>query len=210
MVESLLIALALCIDAFAIGLSYGIKDIRFPKTSIIIISFVSVCILAASMFAGTILEKFLSNNLTTILSFIILVGLGCSFIIEGYIKHIIIERKEKHGNQLANIKISSLGIVINVLVDNETTGIGILENISYKEALYLGIALSLDSLGIGLGSAIGNVNYIQVICFAFILNLLSIPLGMATSKKFKLYNKNLKTFWISGTILIVLGISKLT
>lgn len=209
-VESLLIALTLCIDAFAIGLSYGIKEIKFSKISILIISFVSICVLAVAMLVGNILEKLLSNNLTTVLSFLILVGLGCSYIIEGYIKQVIVKRKEMKDKQLANIKVSKLGIVVNISLDDMTTDQCNLNNVTYKEALYLGVALSLDSLGIGLGSAMGNMNYLQIISFAFILSLLSIPLGISLGKKFKLYNENIKTFWISGTILIVLGISKLT
>lgn len=208
--ESFLIAIAICIDAFAIGLSYGIKNIKFPRISLIIISFISVCVLILSMILGNLLETLLPNNLTTILSFIILVGLGFSLIIEGYIKHLFVQKKERNEKNLVNIKLSKLEITVNISTDNEVINEDISENINLKESICLGIALSLDSLGVGFGSAIGNVNYLQVVIFVFILNLLSIPLGTNLGKKFKSYVKNLKTFWISGSILIILGILKLT
>lgn len=208
--ESLFTALALCLDAFAIGLSYGIKDIKFPKTVLFIISFVSVSILALSMLAGTVFECFISNNLAALLSFLILLGLGCSFLIEGYVKHLIMKKRKMNDDKLAHFKIPSLGIVVNILVDNVDTKVKELKDITYKEAICLGIALSMDSLGIGFGSAVGNVNYMQVICFAFIFTFLSIPLGIAVGKRFELYSENIRTLWISGAILIVLGISKLT
>ncbi|WFD10652.1 sporulation membrane protein YtaF [Tepidibacter hydrothermalis] len=207
--ESFLIAIAICIDAFAIGLSYGMKNIKFPKISLIIISFISVCVLTVSIILGNILETLLPNNLTTILSFLILVGLGCSLIIDGYIKHLYIQKKENNDKNLINIKLSRLEITVNISPDNEVVNKDISENIDFKESLCLGIALSLDSLGVGFGSAIANVNYLEVIIFVFIFNLLSIPLGTTLGKKFKLYVKNIKTFWIAGGILIILGILKL-
>lgn len=211
MIESFLIALALCVDAFTIGLSYGIKEVKFPKISILIISFISVCVLTASMIMGDFLEKLLSNNFTTILSFLILVGLGLFYIIEGYIKCLIIKIKKSTNNsiQLSNIKIANLDIIINLSTSDTSVSSDRLDIITCKKAFGLGIALSLDSLGIGLGVAMGSINYIQIISFAFILSLLSIPLGIGLGRKIKSYNKSLKTFLISGTILIVLGISKL-
>ncbi len=162
------------------------------------------------MVIGNLLETLLPNNLTTILSFIILVGLGFSLIIEGYIKHLFIQKKENNDKNLVNIKLSKLEITVNIELDNELDNEDITENINFKESICLGIALSLDSLGVGFGSALANVNYLQVITFVFILNLLSIPLGTTIGKKFKLYVKNMKTFWLAGGILIILGILKLT
>lgn len=209
-VESLFTAVALSIDAFAIGLSYGIKDIKFSKIMIFIISLVSVCVLAVSMLLGNILEKFLSNNLAAIISFLILLGLGCSFLIEGYVKQLADKKRRMNEDRLAHIKIPNWGIAVSILVDCDKEDIDIKENITYKEAIYLGLALSLDSLGVGFGSALGNVNLLQVICFSFLFTVLAISFGIFLGKKFQLYSQNIKTLWISGTILIVLGISKLT
>ncbi len=209
-VESLFTAVALSIDAFAIGLSYGIKDIKFSKAVIFIISFVSVCILAVSMLLGNILETFLSNNLAAIISFLILLGLGCSFLLEGYVKQLAAKKRRMNEDELARITISKWGIVVNILVDCDEKDTDEIKNITYKEAVYLGIALSLDSLGVGFGSAIGNVNFLQVICFSFLFTVIAMPFGIFLGKKFQLYSENIRTLWISGTILIILGISKLT
>lgn len=209
-VESLFTAVALSIDAFAIGLSYGIKDIKFSKMVIFIISLVSVCVLAFSMLLGNILEKFLSNNLAVIISFLILLGLGCSFLIEGYVKQLVYKKRRLNEDRLAHITIPKWGIAVSILVDCDKADTDIIKNITYKEAIYLGIAPSLDSLGVGFGSALGDVNLLQVICFSFLLTVLAMSFGIFLGKKFQLYSQNIKTLWISGTILIVLGISKLT
>ncbi len=209
-IESLLTAVALSIDAFAIGLSYGIREIKFSQTVIFIISFISVSILAASMFLGSILETFLSINAAAIISFLILLGLGLSFLLEGYIKQLVSKKRKMNEENLAHITISKWGVVVNVFVDCEEKDTDTIKDITFKEAIYLGVALSLDSLGVGFGSAIGNVNFFQVVCFSFLFSILAIPLGLFLGKKFQLYSENIRTLWISGTILIILGISKLT
>lgn len=209
-IQSLLIAIAVCIDSFAIGISYGIKNINFSKKSLVIINLVTVALLAVSMLLGNLLQKVISNNLAAIVSFIVLVGLGSSTILEGYIKQLIRVRKEVSDNRLARIRLSKLGIVINVQIEANDGHKEIKEGINSKEALYLGMLLSLDSLGVGFGCAIGNINYLQVIILVFIFNLIAILSGIRLGNKIQAYDKDLKTFWISGGILIVLGISKLT
>jgi len=68
----------------------------------------------------------------------------------------------------------------------------------------------LDSLGVGFGSAIANINYLQVIIITLLFNIIAIKSGIYLGKKIKNYNNNMKTFWVSGLILILLGITKLT
>lgn len=211
MISSLLIAIVICIDSFVLGLSYGMKNVRISKLPLLIISSVTVCVLSASMFLGTLLMKILPGNLTTILSFIIFVTLGSYCILKGHLKYLITrKRNQSPNNELAQIKLSNLDIEICINAIDETPKAEVTNNINSKEALYLGFALSLDSLGVGFGSSLGNINYFQMIVFAFVLNTIVIPLGLAIGRRLVCNTKNIKSYWISGGILIALGISKLT
>ncbi len=209
-IESLLIALAVCIDTFAIGLSYGLKDIKIPKISILTINIVTLIFLCLSMFFGNIIKKFLTHHTASLISFFILMGLGFLFIIEGYIEYYLEKNKNNMVNKNFQIKLSKFRIIIDVVMDCTKADTNVSGDIDFKEALYLGTALSLDSLGVGFGSGIGDISYLQVLIMAFFLNLLAIVGGLYLGKKMKKQHQTLKTFWISGSILILLGILKLT
>ncbi|WP_158080423.1 sporulation membrane protein YtaF [Alkalithermobacter paradoxus] len=208
-ITSFLIALAICIDTFAIGLSYGIKDIKIPKLSLVIINVITVVILYISISLGELVGNLFSNDIASIISFIMLFGLGSFFIVKGYFEDLIKKKEECGDKEITKIRLSRLEIVIAIAVDHTKADMNVSGDIDFKEAIYLGIALSLDSLGVGFGSAIAKINSLQVILFAFILNLIAVTTGLYLGKKIKSCNKNFKTCFISGGILILLGISKL-
>ena len=92
-IESLLIALAICMDSFAIGLSYGFKGIIVSKKPIIIINLITIVSLVASMYLGNIATQFLNDKLASLISFLIFISLGLFIIVQGYINYLIKKSK---------------------------------------------------------------------------------------------------------------------
>ena len=74
--------------------------------------------------------------------------------------------------------------------------------------LYLGIALSLDSLAIGFGSSLRNINCIGVISLSLIANMVAIWGGLAIGKRF-IERTKVNLSWLAGIILIILAFLKL-
>ncbi|EOC99481.1 sporulation membrane protein YtaF [Caldisalinibacter kiritimatiensis] len=211
MLQSLLIALVLSIDSFTIGVSYGLKNINIPKLSIVIINLVTIFFLFISMVFGHFVKTLIFKEFASIISCIILVGLGCYFILEGYIKYLIYEKRKKGEDDynITDVKLNNLGIVIKIAVDASKADMDVSGDIDAKEAIYLGTALSLDSLGVGFASAIGDINYIQVLILAFCFNMLAIIGGLTLGQKFKLFKENKGTYFIPGLLLIIIGLLKL-
>ncbi|MFP4697805.1 MAG: manganese efflux pump [Eubacteriales bacterium] len=191
--EELFIAIAICIDAFVLSISYEINNIKISKGSQLIISLISVTFLAIAMFLGKVVEDLLFESVSTLLSFVILVGLGSSLIIDGYLKN----KKTDLQNDDNKSTLRICKVKNNVKI------------IKCREAFCLGVMLSLDSIGVGFGSAMGNVNFILTIFFAFLFNIFSLTSGAILARKIKSTNRRIKPFWISGLILIFLGLSKL-
>ena len=82
------------------------------------------------------------------------------------------------------------------------------KDLDYKEAVYLAIALSLDSLAVGFGSALGNINYINVILLSLIVGIFSIKMGLVIGEN--IANKSrINLSWLTGIILIILASLKL-
>ena len=61
MIQALLIAVALCIDSFAIGITYGMRKIKIPKLSIFVINLVTIFSLGISIFLGDLIKRFISE-----------------------------------------------------------------------------------------------------------------------------------------------------
>ncbi|WP_129595962.1 sporulation membrane protein YtaF [Anaerophilus nitritogenes] len=210
MFESLFIALAICIDSFAVGLSYGFENIKIPKKSLLVIHCISIGTLGGSMYFGNLVQELLDGSVAAMISCFILVGLGTMYILQGCLKSFIQKKTMNKESKIAEIKFSEFKIMIDVMMDCTKADTDISGTIELKEALYIGIAVSLDSLGVGFGTGIGDINCLEVLMMAFVFNLLALTGGIFIGKKANHYNKNLKTFWISGGILIFLGLSKLT
>ena len=210
MIQALLIAVALCIDSFAIGITYGMRKIKIPKLSIFVINLVTIFSLGISIFLGDLIKRFISENAASIISFLILLSLGCFLMIEGYIRYLSEKKalENKGDNNIAKIKLSKLGIIIDIGIDVTKADMDVSGDIDLKEAIYLGAILSIDSLCVGFGSAVGGINYAGFLGFVFFTNMVSILYGLYLGSKVNIYRKDLKTSLLPGGILVFIAILK--
>ncbi|MCS4521910.1 manganese efflux pump [Clostridium botulinum] len=106
------------------------------------------------------------------------------------------------------IKFSDLSFIIDICIDETKADMDHSKILSPKEALYLSTALSLDSLAIGLGSSLGNVNYMQIVILSLISDFVFVYAGAFVGRKFVEKSK-LNLSWLSGIILIFLAITRI-
>jgi len=205
-VETFLIVFTLSLDAFVASIAYGTNRIEMPFKSMVIIDIVCTSLLAISVFLGTLVRNILPQNYTSIISFLILMLLGIYYLLEGviktYIKKVFILDKE------FKFKLFDIWFVITVYMDEIKADFDNSKILSLKEALYLGIALSLDSLAIGFGSSLRNINCIGVISLSLIANMVAIWGGLAIGKRF-IERTKVNLSWLAGIILIILAFLKL-
>lgn len=206
MLQTLFIVVAICLDSLAIGIAYGIKEIKIPKLSLLIIDLVCTGILFVSMFLGGAVKGILPGNIPSIISFLILFLLGSYFVLESLINTFI--KKQEKSDKKLEIKFSNVRIVIDVIVDCTKADINNSGDIDMKEALYLGVALSLDALAVGFGTAMGEINYIQVLIYSFVFNIIAIVSGLYAGRKI-ISKTEIDFSWVSGAILIFLALCKL-
>lgn len=177
----ILLALSVSIDSISIGVTYGIKKIKISKISNFILWIISFFIAFMSMFLGHIISLFLPNNCTSLLGSIFLIMLG-----------------------VYNLFKCSKNKINNYDLDNSNY-------IDIKEAFYLGLALSIDSICVSIGcGSIGVDNILLPILIAsFQLVFLNCGNYIINSiiSKINLPDKYLAIF--SSIILIIIGISKI-
>ena len=203
MLESLLLVLSLCIDALVASFAYGTNKIKIPFISGVIISIISTVFLAIALGLGSWFKNFLPLGITCFLSFAVLLILGISRLFEGILKNFL--NKKALDPSHIEFNLFDFKLILNVYADATKADLDHSKILSIKEAIYLGIALSLDSLVVGLGFGLNNVNLVEILSLSIILHGLAIFLGVVLGKKCA-ETLNIDISWLSGFILILLAI----
>lgn len=203
MVESLLLVFTLSLDAFVASIAYGTSKIKIPFVSIVVINITCSFLFAISLFLGSLVKKLVPGSITSVISFLILMLLGIFYLFQSLIKNYI--TKISSSSKEVSLKVSNL--IISIYVDETTADFDNSKNLNPVEAIYLAIALSLDSLAVGFGSSLGNINYFQVVLLSFIYGIVAVYIGLFIGRKL-VERSNIDISWLSGIILMVLAVMK--
>lgn len=203
-----LLAFAVSLDSFSVGLTYGLRKMRIPFKSIIIIACCSAATLIVAMLIGHLIEQFISPSFAEKIGGLILIVLGCWVIYQFFQPE-----KEKdllpHERVILNFEIKSLGIVINILKKPMTADFDKSGTITGVEAIILGLALSLDSFGAGIGAVMLGFSPIYLAVAVALLSSTLVFLGIKIGSVFS------KNYWIQkysfipGIVLIIIGLWKI-
>ncbi|MGD9677554.1 MAG: sporulation membrane protein YtaF [Vulcanibacillus sp.] len=208
-----ILALAVSIDSFGVGVTYGFKKVKIPLTSVYIISLASALTILLSMHIGGWISLFLSPTIAKWIGSIILIILGVWIIIQVLFQsnkedNTYNEAKKKDDN-LISIELKKLGLVIQILRTPMKADLDQSGRISSIEAIFLGLALSLDAFGAGLGASLIGfkplVTASVIAGMSGIFILIGIRLGFVFSeiswlKKFTIF---------PGVIMVLIGILKI-
>ncbi|MFD1417018.1 sporulation membrane protein YtaF [Oceanobacillus jeddahense] len=145
----LLLVIAVSLDGFSVGITYGMRKIKVPLLSLIIIMFCSGLIVFLSMEVGDFLRSFISPQGASMLGGGILIFLGFFSLISMFRSRETEE--EKNGEQpSSNVKFENMKTVLTRPKEADLDKSGI---ISINESVLLGFALALDAFGAGIGAA---------------------------------------------------------
>ncbi|AFM00342.1 MULTISPECIES: sporulation membrane protein YtaF [Desulfitobacterium] len=214
---TILFALALSFDGFGVGLSYGIRRIRIPLLSMLVITLCTVVAMGTAVFFGDILMGVVTIIPPNLLGAGILLTLGGYQLIKA-IQHLIRGDAPKAvpastlavREPILKLEFKILGIVVQVLKTPEQADLDGSGVISVKESLLLGTALSLDAFasGLVLGLAVGILNSLSIIAWVALAQIFMIKLGQALAGK--LPEEHLgKLGLLPGTMLILIALGKL-
>jgi putative sporulation protein YtaF len=206
MLESLLLVSSLCIDSFVASIAYGTSKIRIPPLCILIINLVCTLTLACSFFIGSIFRSLLPDNLPVLLGFLLLMLLGVYRLFEYIFKAYIF--KYSKSDKPLTFKLFDFQFVLQVYADETKADFDNSKCLNIKESFYLALALSLDSLTVGIGSSLCNINYIQVLILCFVIGMLLVSIGVFLGRKFA-QKIHFELSWLSGVLLILLAILRI-
>lgn len=190
-------------DSFVVGLSYGIQKIKINFLNNIIVSFIAGISTLGSMLIGKYLSCYLPGQTTNYIGSVILILFGIYSIIEPLKKapKVPSEQSKHHHGYTEHYE----DILKNpALADTDHS-----KNIEVRESFVLGIALSLNNIGLGIGASITGLNPYSTSLLSFLCSAIFIKLGRYVGDSF--FSRFLSKYAesISGIIIILLGIYEL-
>ena len=205
MLESTLLVISLCIDSGLASFAYGTNKIKIPILSAFILTLISTLFLLFSISIGNFVKTLFPTDLTKLICFLILFLLGFLRLFEGILKKYL--NKKAVSPNAIELSFLSFKVVLNVYADATVADLDHSYSLSSKEALYLGIALSLDSIVVGFGAALASIQFVQITLLSIVFNLVSIIIGATLGHKCA-NSVDCDLSWLSGVMLIILAIIK--
>jgi putative sporulation protein YtaF len=210
MLQGILIAVAISMDSFSVGIAYGIKNIKVPIRSLVILDFISVSLLGLGFFSGNLLTRLVPEIFTKLIGSLILLLLGLWMLIQGWINYKFPKEDVEQPTSIINISIHSLGIAINIIRNPFTADMDISGTIDTKEAVLLGVALAVDSLAVGIAVSFFSIPIILItLLLVAVLNLVLLLFGIFIGRKYLSNRLKKVTAFIPGFILLILGLIRI-
>ena len=207
----LILALSVSIDSFGIGITYGLKNTIISKSAKIILFFLSITITGLSLCFGNILNQILPSYFTNLIGSLLLVGMGLWIIYQSFNHTKNITYSKQSEEKIYQFFIKFLGITIQIIRNPISSDLDCSKKIDVKEALYLGIALSLDSICVGICSSVIGFNSAIFPLLVALFQLFFLSIGRFLGVRIASVCKIPENIWniLSGILLICIGISKI-
>ena len=203
-ISLLLLAFAVSLDNFSTGLTYGLRKVKIPIKSISIISICSAGSLLLAMVLGQTIQSVISPIWASRIGGLILVFIGAAVLYQFFRPEREMELlKEK---TLINFEIKSIGLVIQILKRPLTADFDRSGTITGIEAFMLGIALSLDAFGAGIGAALLNFSPLLLAFAILVMSFMFIFSGLKIGQFFSHLKWIHRVSFLPGVLLILIGL----
>lgn len=220
----ILLAFAVSLDGFGVGVTYGLRKIRIPFLSVFIIACCSGLIIWLSMQAGGWLGGFLSETAAKWIGAGILIAIGVWALIQlgmarGNDEGTERSERERRSQrvdasasvpmQVLKVELKRLGLVIQILRKPQAADVDRSGSISSSEAVMLGVALSIDAFGAGLGAALLGLPALLTAVVIAVSSAVFLISGTSVGLRFAARRSRHALSVLPGILLIMMGIMKL-
>lgn len=204
--EAVILASSLSLDAFLASFAYGSNKIKLPLVSVMVIDLICGGFLGLSIFFGKLIRPYLSPGFSSLVCFLILFSIGLIKLLDDITKSAI--RKHSGISKDIHFSLLNLKFILCVYADPERSDIDQSKSISIAEAVSLAIALSLDGMAVGFGAVLGNISGMAVFLASLVTGAAALLLGGYAGNK-AASSLRCSISWLSGAVLIVMAFMKL-
>ncbi|MGN0636958.1 MAG: hypothetical protein ACI4J0_01190 [Huintestinicola sp.] len=196
--RSLLIGAATSADIFAAALGIGAGGIKFPLRSALASAFSGAAVLWLSALLSSAADRILPLDIAVYISKAILLIMGLYSIFGDRLRKRFPPRKKRSGCRLFHYA--------EVMNDPKISDCDNSKSISPAEGAAMGIALSADSVFMGISAGIAGCSPGLIFLSSLIFGMGAIILGTAAGKGLSARIKSLARIPAGGIILIILAI----
>lgn len=215
---AMLLAVALSLDGFGVGLAYGLRRIRIPLGSLIAIALCTVFAMGISMLFGSWVTLWFRFIPARLLGATILLTLGVFQLIKAIwnrnreifpeaVPAMAIVAQKPVLEPVFRFQLSFFGLVIQVLKTPDIADVDGSGAISLRESFLLGCALALDAFASGIGAAMAGMTF-SIIGIVALTLMVMLRLGQQMAGKIP-DNWTAKAEYLPGVVLILIGLGKL-
>jgi putative sporulation protein YtaF len=198
---TIFIALANNLDNISVRIAYSLRGIKISTSKNLWISIITFFISSFAAFSGKVLTNLFTSRTSSILSMVLLTLIGLWIILEPYLK--------KETNVKAEINTTSECSIYEIFKKPEKADTDNSKDIDFKEATFLGIALSINNIGGGLSAGMIGLNSFFVGFFSALISFLALWAGNYITEFFNKWNLGKKANVIAGIVLILIGIKQI-
>jgi len=211
-------AAALSLDGFGVGVAYGMRKIRIPGLSLMVISLTSSTAIGITMLFGHLVAQYISAGIAETIGAAILILVGLWIVLQTVFKRKAYDRglvngensshPDGHCEPIFRLQIKGLGLVIQILheptaADWDKSGI-----INIGEALMLGLALALDAMGAGFGAAMAGFGPLLTPLIVGLVKFMMVSLGVHVGRRSASSWLGDRAAVLPGWVLICLGLAR--
>lgn len=226
-VSLLLLAFAVSVDGFGVGIAYGLRKIRIPLLSVLIIAGCSGLVIGLSMRAGEWISAMLPPAVAQLIGAVVLIGIGGWALFQygrnragrsavqpdpagdDRLPASPVRQRQRTAATVLVLELKRLGLVIQILRTPQAADVDRSGVISASEAVLLGCALSLDAFGAGLGAAMIGLPALLTAIVAAVSSAVFLLGGMHVGFRFAGWRGIQTLSLLPGIVLMAMGIMKL-
>lgn len=156
----ILLAVSLSLDAFAVSIAYGFKTTHITLAAKLVICIISITYFTLAVWLGDQISSFFSVHTAKVIG-IILMSVICLWMLLQ-----VLCNKKGPGDEaevpktLVTFSLKTLGLTFQVIKNPMLSDVDQSNSIGPAEALFLGTALSVDSISIGIGYSLSGTVHI--------------------------------------------------
>lgn len=219
----LLVSLAISMDSVSVGLTYGLRNMRMPFLSLVVVSGCSFAVVYGVMLVGSSLIEWLTPEIGKYIGAAVLILMGLFTLWrliatrsgteaqESAAASNAIVAAEKQEEQEPIVLLSQFrifGVMIQILKDPSKADADRSGHIMGWEAVMLGLALSLDAFGAGISlTFLGYSPLLVALCIA-VMSALLLVVGIALGRRAGKSSWLTRLTWLPPILLICIGVAK--
>ena len=216
--HALILTISSSIDSLGMGITYGIRNTTISFIARIILFAIAFIVSIISILLGCTFKGIFSPNIIEYIGSFILILIGIFIFLQSMKNKNVSDKKisklmdDKLNKQqkIYSFFIKCLGITVQILKNPTSSDFDKSNTIDAKEAVFLSLALSLDSFGVGISfGMIENFTFYFPL-FISLFQLFFLNFGNFLGKKLCNFSKIPDNFWsvLSGILLIIIGLFK--